>query len=130
MKHELAFTYSNGVPCVVASLIPRNDVKVRRENINNLAFALVAPLGSDYNDVFHNNSGTGHTSKREGVPSGAFSIGPNVVSAGYFFQTDVQAHTVDSNVCACELRLCRNTVPELRLLRLRARDRSFWRYSL
>jgi hypothetical protein len=72
MKHELSFTYSNGVPGIVAALIPRNDVKVRRENVNNLAFAFVAPLGSDYDDVFHNNSGTGHTSKREGLPDGAF----------------------------------------------------------
>ena len=76
MKHELALADPNGVAGVVAALITRDDVKVRRENVNNLAFAFIAPLGSDYDDIFHKNSGTGHTSKREGFPVGAFSIEP------------------------------------------------------
>ena len=54
MKHELALADSNGVAGIVTALIARNDIKVRRENVDNLAFAFVAPLGSDYDDVFHN----------------------------------------------------------------------------
>jgi hypothetical protein len=97
MKHELALADSNGMPGVVAALISRDYVEVRRENINDLAFAFVAPLGSDYHDVFHNDSGT---TPPESDPC----------VTGFFFQTDVQAHTDSVRLRAA---IVRNRVQEV-----------------
>jgi hypothetical protein len=37
----------------VSALVASDGVEVRREYINDLAFAFIAPLGPDHNDVFH-----------------------------------------------------------------------------
>jgi hypothetical protein len=37
---------------VVAALVPRNDVELLREQIDDLAFAFIAPLGADYCNNF------------------------------------------------------------------------------
>ena len=43
---------SNRVAGVVAALVTRNDLESLREQIDDLAFAFVAPLGAYYCDNF------------------------------------------------------------------------------
>jgi hypothetical protein len=37
------------MPGIVATLIPRDDIEAVREQIDNLSFSFVAPLGADDN---------------------------------------------------------------------------------
>jgi hypothetical protein len=83
VKHEFALADANGMAGVVTALVARDDVEVRREDIYDLAFAFVAPLGSDYDYVFHGNSQD-----------------PRSPAIFCFLQTEVQAHTLPTAVCA------------------------------
>ena len=44
---ERAVLIDDGVPGVVATLEPDDDIRLLREEVGDLAFALVPPLGSD-----------------------------------------------------------------------------------
>ena len=52
-EHELPAVGVHRVSCVVAALIPRDDRKVRRQQVDDLALAFVTPLGAEYRNV-HN----------------------------------------------------------------------------
>jgi hypothetical protein len=52
-EDELALAYADSVAGVVAPLIASDDVEVRRQDVDDLAFSFIAPLGASYNDVFH-----------------------------------------------------------------------------
>ena len=58
-QYEFALAYANGVACIVAALITGNDVKMRREYVNDFAFAFVAPLSADHDYVFYNGQALG-----------------------------------------------------------------------
>ena len=45
------------VPGIVAALIPRHGAEVRREHVDDLALALVAPLRAQHSDVCLRHSG-------------------------------------------------------------------------
>ncbi len=47
-EHELRPVHVHGMPGVVPTLIPRDDVEVRRQQVDDLAFAFVAPLSAQY----------------------------------------------------------------------------------
>jgi hypothetical protein len=51
MQHELLAADVDGVPGVVSALVAANDRKVRREEIDDLAFAFIAPLGAEHAQV-------------------------------------------------------------------------------
>ena len=44
MQYVPAISEADGMSCVVSALITRDAVKFARENVDNLTFALVAPL--------------------------------------------------------------------------------------
>ena len=50
-QHELPSVRIHGVPGVVPALVARDDGKVGREEIDNLALALVTPLRAEYRYV-------------------------------------------------------------------------------
>src|ERR1700720_2290661 len=52
MEHKRAVTYKDGMSCVVPALIANDDVEALGQQIDNLAFAFIAPLGADYDDDF------------------------------------------------------------------------------
>jgi hypothetical protein len=52
-QHELAAVRVDGVSRVVSALIPRDDLEIRRQQIDDLALALVTPLRTEHCDV-HN----------------------------------------------------------------------------
>lgn len=52
-EDELSVAYADGMARVVAALIAGDDVEMRREYVDDLTLAFVAPLGAHYNDVFH-----------------------------------------------------------------------------
>src|SRR5690606_312473 len=54
-EDELLSVGVHRVAGVVAALVPRHDREVRRQQINDLAFALVTPLCSEHRNV-HNRS--------------------------------------------------------------------------
>src|SRR5271165_7257004 len=47
LKDELLAMDGNGVPGIVATGITRHKLEPLGENVNNLAFAFIAPLGAD-----------------------------------------------------------------------------------
>ena len=48
------FSFNNqGVPGVIATLKPHNDIRVPGKEIDDLPFALISPLGSNHSDVGH-----------------------------------------------------------------------------
>ena len=51
MKNVFLAVKEDGVSGVVSSLVPGNNVEVRREKINDLALAFVTPLGADHNQI-------------------------------------------------------------------------------
>ena len=59
MQYVFHAAVDNCVPGVVAALAADNDVRPRSQHVNNLAFALVAPLHSDQNCVRHVKSKIG-----------------------------------------------------------------------
>ena len=52
-EDELPLADEDGMAGVVATLVARNDIEVFGEEIDNLPFPLVAPLGAKHNDVSH-----------------------------------------------------------------------------
>jgi len=52
-KNELSIADTNGVAGIVSTLIPSDKVEMRREYIDDLALAFVAPLSAHYDNVFH-----------------------------------------------------------------------------
>ena len=79
-QHELAPVGVDGVTGVVAALIPRDDRKIRRQQIDDLALALVSPLRAQYSDVHMSesrsilqaNSAASPTTSRERSQSAGF----------------------------------------------------------
>src|SRR5262249_16210969 len=53
VKHKLALTDSDRMACVVAALVSGHDFEVGRQYVDDFAFAFVAPLTPDANDVLH-----------------------------------------------------------------------------
>lgn len=51
MENVFLAVKEDGVSGVVPSLVPGNNVEVAREKIDDLAFAFVAPLGADHNQI-------------------------------------------------------------------------------
>src|SRR5262249_38304433 len=54
VQDEFALADAHRVAGVVAALIARDDLKMRRKDIDYFAFAFVAPLSADHDDVLHN----------------------------------------------------------------------------
>ena len=54
-KNELSVADPDSMACVVAALITSDDVEVRRKYVDYFALAFVAPLGANYDNVFHVN---------------------------------------------------------------------------
>src|SRR2546427_10564779 len=50
MQHEGSITYLHRVTGIVAALIANDDVKALGQQIDDLAFAFIAPLGADDRD--------------------------------------------------------------------------------
>ena len=46
MKNVFGLPNKDGVSRIIAALTPDNDIGVLRQDVNNLAFTLVAPLGA------------------------------------------------------------------------------------
>ena len=51
VQHELLAVHVHGVAGVVAALIARDDREVRRQQVDDLALAFVAPLRAENRDV-------------------------------------------------------------------------------
>src|SRR3954466_6739932 len=51
MEDELAAADVHGVPCVVASLVSRDERKLRGEEVNDFPLALISPLCAEHCDV-------------------------------------------------------------------------------
>ena len=67
MEYERLIADLNGVAGVVAALVTRDDIEVLGKQINNLAFAFIAPLGTDdYDDFGHgrHQSAVGSSSRQ------------------------------------------------------------------
>jgi hypothetical protein len=64
-EYEFLLADSDGMPGVMSALISGNDIEMRSQNIDDLTFAFIAPLGADDHDVFHK-----HTSKGAHAPAG------------------------------------------------------------
>ena len=60
-QHELAAVGVHGVPGVVSALIARHDRKMRRQQIDDLALAFVAPLRAEHGDVHNLQYSTSNT---------------------------------------------------------------------
>ena len=71
MKYERLLADLNGVAGIMAALIPRDDIEVLGKQINNLAFAFIAPLGTDDYDDF------GHRENQWAVVSGQWAVRKN-----------------------------------------------------
>ena len=75
MQRELFVAMDDGVPSVVASLIAHDVVVIARDEVRDLTFALVAPLGADQNGGWHTGPFVGFWHGREdrrvarGLPS-------------------------------------------------------------
>jgi hypothetical protein len=50
VKHERFIANLDGMSGVVAALVSHHDVKTLGEQVDDLAFAFIAPLGADYCD--------------------------------------------------------------------------------
>ena len=50
-QHELRAVDVDGVAGVVSALIPRDDREMRRQQIDDLAFAFVAPLRAEHREI-------------------------------------------------------------------------------
>jgi hypothetical protein len=48
VQDELVLAHHHGMAGIVAALVPRDYVRPLREQINDLPFAFIAPLGPDY----------------------------------------------------------------------------------
>ena len=48
MEYELSIVGNDSMPCVVPAVEPRDDLGVSRQDIDNLAFGLIAPLGAKH----------------------------------------------------------------------------------
>ncbi len=53
VEHVLLASHHHGVAGVVAALVAHHHVDVRRDDVDDLALALVAPLRADHHDVRH-----------------------------------------------------------------------------
>ena len=52
-QHELRAVDVHGVPGVVAALIARDDVEARCQQVDDFAFAFVAPLRAEHCEIHH-----------------------------------------------------------------------------
>src|ERR1700745_530382 len=59
MPHVFHAAMNDCMPGIIAALAADNDVRLRSKHVDNLAFALVAPLHSDQNCVCHVKSKMG-----------------------------------------------------------------------
>ena len=50
-KNDLRFVHIHGVAGVMPALIARDDGEMRRQQIDDLAFAFISPLRAEYSDV-------------------------------------------------------------------------------
>ena len=63
MKHKGAVTQHHGVTGIMPPLVAGDDVDLFRQQINDLAFSLVTPLGADDNNARHFDPGFGQHKK-------------------------------------------------------------------
>ncbi len=56
MQDELLSLHNDGVACVMPTLVTGDDVELFSQQIDNLPFAFIAPLGADNHDVCHDVS--------------------------------------------------------------------------
>ena len=54
MKNKRAFVRNNGMAGVGSPLEANDDIGILGQEINDLAFAFIAPLGSNHNEICHN----------------------------------------------------------------------------
>src|SRR6185503_358087 len=52
-QDELALSDANSVAGVMTALVARDDIEMRRQNVDDLAFSFVAPLSAHYHKIFH-----------------------------------------------------------------------------
>ena len=57
MKDKLFIVEFNRMPGIIAALITDNDVAFLGQDIDNLAFALIAPLGADQDAIHREEQG-------------------------------------------------------------------------
>ena len=50
MKDELLVAHANGMARVRATLVPGNDIRLLAQQVDDLSFSLIAPLGA-YDDA-------------------------------------------------------------------------------
>ena len=74
MEDESLITDANRVACIVAPLISGHDVESIGDDVDDLAFALVAPLGSHDRKIFLLFHGRRHRSNPHGIISLRFEI--------------------------------------------------------
>ncbi len=68
-QHELRAVDVDGVPGVVSALVARDDVETRREQVDDLALAFIAPLGAEHSEIhsrMHDSTSTGRRATRRG----------------------------------------------------------------
>ncbi len=53
VEHELLVAHLDGVARIRATLEAHDDIRIERQEINNLRLTFIAPLGADYNTICH-----------------------------------------------------------------------------
>jgi hypothetical protein len=43
----------HGMPCIMASLVASYDIYMLTQQVDNLSFTLIAPLGSQHHNISH-----------------------------------------------------------------------------
>ena len=55
LENELLLADKNRVPGIVAALIARDDVEMLGKQVDNFAFAFIAPLSAKHNQITHSS---------------------------------------------------------------------------
>ncbi len=53
MEDKLPVAHFDGMASIGPALETDNDIRIQREKINDLGFSFIAPLGADYNTIWH-----------------------------------------------------------------------------
>src|SRR5262245_54411505 len=56
MQDELLSLNNDSVSCIVPALVTGNDIELFSQQIDNLPFTFIAPLGANHHDVCHDVS--------------------------------------------------------------------------
>src|ERR1044071_4467421 len=84
MQHEGLITYLHRVTRIVAALIADDDVKALGEQIDDLAFAFIPPLGADDRDYHKSRrQKSGDRSQKSEVRSQRSDVGFQIANSRY-----------------------------------------------